>query len=129
MKKRVVVAGFGDTGLLVAIHLASDYEVVGVSPKPCLLSGQELGSRLTRPEAWKHDYLMEFGRYKKLDRVRTIQGLIAKIDTTKQCVTVDLPDGGEQVEAYDALVISSGVTNGFWRNDTLECMKDIIEGG
>jgi NADH dehydrogenase FAD-containing subunit len=128
MKKRVVIAGFGDTGLLVAIHLASDCQVVGVSPKPCLLSGQELGNRLTRPEAWKQDYLMEFGRYKKLDDVRTIQGSIAKIDTKKQCVHVDLPDGAEQVEAYDALVISSGVTNGFWRNDALESMKDIVDG-
>lgn len=128
MQKRVLIAGFGDTGLLVAVHLASDYEVVGISPKPCLLSGQELGARLTRPEAWKQDYLMEFGRYKKLDGVRTLQGLVSRIDTTNQCVRVDLPDGSEQIEPYDVLVISSGVSNGFWRNDAFEGMTDIIDG-
>lgn len=127
MKKRVLIAGFGDTGLLVAIHLASNYEVVGVSPKPCLLSGQELGGRLTWPEAWKQDYMMEFGRFKKLDGVRTIQGLISMIDTTAQCVNIDLPDGSEQVESYDVLVISSGVSNGFWRNDALEGLADITD--
>jgi NADH dehydrogenase FAD-containing subunit len=127
MKKRVLIAGFGDTGLLVAIHLASDCEVVGVSPKPCLLSGQELGSRLTRPEAWKQDYLMEFGRFKKLAGVRTIQGLISRIDTTGQTVSIALADGSEQVESYDVLVIASGVSNGFWRNDALEGLVDITE--
>ena len=127
MKKRIVIAGFGDTGLLVAVHLASDYEVVGISPKPCLLSGQELGNRLTRPEAWKQDYLMDFGRYKKLDGVRTLHGLITNIDTKEQCVSVDLPDRSEQVEAYDVLVISSGATNGFWRNDALEDLAEISD--
>jgi len=71
-----VIAGFGDTGLLVAIHLGTDFDIVGISPKPCLVSGQELGMRLTQPEAWKQDYLMPFSRYKKLRRVRTLPGLI-----------------------------------------------------
>lgn len=141
MNKRVVIAGFGDTGLLVAVNLGPQYEIVGVSPKPCLLSGQELGSRLVRPEEWKRDYLMEFGRFKKLDGVRTIQGSISGIDTTEQTVSIDLPDGsggspegnGEgqggsrQVEPYDVLVISSGVSNGFWRNDALEDLAEINE--
>ena len=63
MKKRVVIAGFGDTGLLVAINLGKDFDIVGISPKPCLVSGQELGMRLTQPKAWKKDYLMPFSRY------------------------------------------------------------------
>ena len=50
MKKRVVIAGLGDTGLLAAIHLGKAFDIVGISPKPCLVSGQELGARLTRPE-------------------------------------------------------------------------------
>lgn len=120
MKKRVVIAGFGDTGLLVAINLGSDFDIVGVSPKPCLVSGQELGMRLTQPQAWKRDYLMPFHRYRKLDGVRTVQGLITAIDTDNSNVTIRLPDGGEQVEPFDALVISSGATNGFWRNNALE---------
>ena len=42
-KPRVLVAGLGDTGLLTAIHLSSHVDVVGVSTKPGLVSGQELG--------------------------------------------------------------------------------------
>ncbi len=125
MKKRVVIAGFGDTGLLVAINLGNDFDIVGISPKPCLVSGQELGMRLTQPQIWKQDYLMPFQRYEKLDGVKTLQGLITAIDPDQSKVTVRLQDGSEQVEHYDALVISSGVTNGFWRNNLLEDIDSI----
>ena len=127
MTKRILIAGFGDTGLLVGIHLAADYEVVGISPKPCLVSGQELGVRLTQPETWKQDYLMAYDRYKKLDGVRTVHGLISGIDTIEQRVAVTLPDGGQQEEPYDVLVLASGVTNGFWRNDAIEDLNGIKE--
>lgn len=127
MKKRIVIAGFGDTGLLVAIHLAPEFDIVGISPKPCLVSGQELGVRLTRPEEWKQDYLMGFDRYEKLDGVRTVHGQISRIDPVGKQVHVTLPDASEQVEPYDVLVVSSGVTNGFWRNDALEERADIDE--
>lgn len=125
MKKRVVIAGFGDTGMLVAIHLGQDFDIVGISPKPCLVSGQELGVRLTQPQLWKKDYLMPFQRYKKLAGVRTLQGVITAIDPDHATVTARLLDGSEQVEHYDALVISSGVTNGFWRNAALEDLNSI----
>jgi apoptosis-inducing factor 2 len=125
VRKRVVIAGFGDTGLLVAINLGKDFDIVGISPKPCLVSGQELGMRLTQPQVWKRDYLMPFRRYKKLDGVRTLQGLITAIDPGQSTVTVKLQDGSEQVEHYDALVISSGVTNGFWRNNSLEDLDSV----
>ena len=135
MKKRVVIAGFGDTGLLVAIHLGSQFDVVGISPKPCLVSGQELGARLTRPSVWQQDYLMPFSRYKKLDGVKTLQGLISHIDTENNTVTVNLENEVDAIgEAaprqesalrqktvpYDVLLIASGVSNGFWRNNTIE---------
>ncbi|MEM7434954.1 MAG: FAD-dependent oxidoreductase [Myxococcota bacterium] len=120
MPQRVVIAGLGDTGLLAAIHLGQGLDVVGISTKPCLVSGQELGVRLTRPEVWKRDYLMAFGRYRKLDGVRVVQGRIEGLDPDRQRVRLRLPNGDEQVEAYDAVVISSGVTNGFWRTDTVE---------
>lgn len=120
MKKRVVIAGFGDTGLLVAINLGANFDIVGISPKPCLVSGQELGMRLTQPQLWKQDYLMPFARYEKLDGVRTLQGLVTSIDTRKSLVNVRLQNGDVQTEPYDALVISSGVTNGFWRNSAFE---------
>jgi len=128
LKQRIVIAGFGDTGVLVAIHLASEFEVVGISPKPCLVSGQELGTRLTRPEAWKRDYLMPFERYEKLDRVRTVQGQISRIEVAERHVVVRLPGGGEQIEGYDILVIASGVTNGFWRNPDIEDRAAVDEG-
>lgn len=41
-RKRVVVAGLGDTGVLTAIHLSRHADVVGISVKPALVSGQEL---------------------------------------------------------------------------------------
>jgi len=123
--KRIVIAGFGDTGLLVAINLAKDFEILGITPKPCLVSGQELGTRLTRPRAWKQDYLMPFRRYKKLDATKILQGLITSVDTENSTVTVKHLDGREQQEPYDALVIASGVTNGFWRNNKLEGLSAI----
>lgn len=125
MRKRIVIAGFGDTGLLVAAHLGKGFDVVGISPKPCLVSGQELGARLTQPEVWKQDYLMPFRRYKQLDEVTTIQGLITAIDSKDSSVTVQLQDGHQQRERYDALVISTGVSNGFWRTNTLEDLDSI----
>lgn len=43
-KKKVVIAGFGDTGLLAATRLAGQgFDVVGITPKPCHHSQQELG--------------------------------------------------------------------------------------
>ncbi len=126
--QRVVIAGFGDTGVLVAIYVGRGFEVVGISAKPCLVSGQELGTRLTRPELWKKDYLMHFGRYERLDDVRVVQGRITSIDVEAQSLRVELPSGETQVEPYDALVISSGVTNGFWRNAAVEDWASIAAG-
>lgn len=127
-RKKVVIAGFGDTGLLTAIHLADGFEIVGVSPKPLLVSGQELGIRLTRPDEWKRDYLMGFGRYEKLDGVRTVHGKIRGIDPEARRVEIDCADGSERVEEYDALVIASGVTNGFWRTAQVESEAEIEAG-
>ena len=51
-RPRVVIAGLGDSGLLTAIKLARHFDVVGISVKPALVSGQELGLRLARPKDW-----------------------------------------------------------------------------
>ncbi len=120
MGQRVVIAGFGDTGLLVGIHLGRGFDVVGISPKPCLVSGQELGTRLAHPEVWKQDYLMDFARYRRLDRTRRLHGLIESVDTERREVQVCLADGSRTVEVYDILVVASGVTNGFWRRPGIE---------
>lgn len=124
-KQRVVIAGLGDTGLLAATELAKSFEVIGVSPKPCLLSGQELGLRLTVPERWKRHYLLDFDRFKKLDRVQKIQAQIKEIDADNKQVSIQDVQGHVERLSYDALVIASGVSNGFWREPSLQTMSGI----
>jgi apoptosis-inducing factor 2 len=66
-RKRVVVAGLGDVGVLIAIRLARHADVVGISVKPALVSGQELGIRLSRPADWARDYWIPFDRFRRSD--------------------------------------------------------------
>lgn len=125
--KRVVVAGLGDSGLLTAIKLATaeDVEVVGISAKPGLVSGQELGWRLSRPGHWaKHNWIT-FDRYRGLDRVRTVHGELTGVDLVGRTVSVRGADGIETSEAFDALVIATGVSNGFWRQPTMQTADEI----
>ena len=77
-RRRVVIAGLGDSGVLTAIRLAGTADVVGISAQPALVSGQELGMRLTRPQEWARDYLVPFDRYRALDGVRTVQAKAVK---------------------------------------------------
>ena len=124
-RTRVVVAGLGDSGLLTAIHLARHADVVGISAKPELVSGQELGMRLTRPDYWAKDYRIAFDRYRRLDRVRTVHGTLVGLDLGARTVSVQGADGSTHSEPYDVLVISTGVTNGFWRQPTLQSADEI----
>ncbi|MGN6161380.1 MAG: FAD-dependent oxidoreductase [Marmoricola sp.] len=126
-RPRIVIAGLGDTGLLVAIHLARHAEVVGISSKPGLVSGQELGMRLTRPHEWRRDYWIPFDRYRRLDGVRTMHGTLTGLDPDARVVTVTTADGTPQEERYDALVISTGVTNGFWRTPDLQQAGEVSD--
>lgn len=127
-RPRVVVAGLGDSGLLTAIRLARFADVVGISAKPALVSGQELGVRLTRPAEWARDYLVPFDRYRALDPVRTVQARITGVDLAKRVVHAERPDGTPVAEPYDALVISTGVRNGFWRDAAVESAAEITAG-
>jgi NADH dehydrogenase FAD-containing subunit len=124
-RKRVVVAGLGDVGILAAIRLAKHFDVVGVSVKPGLVSGQELGVRLARPRDWARDYWIPFDRFRRLDRVRIIQGALTGVDLVARAVSGHGDNGTPFVEGYDALVISTGVSNGFWRRPTLQSAADI----
>ena len=124
-RPRVVVAGLGDSGLLTAIRLAGSADVVGVSAKPGLVSGQELGVRLTRPADWARDYLVAFDRYRALDRVRTVQAELTGLDLAGRTVHARRPDGSAIAEPYDALVISTGVSNGFWRRPGLQTADEV----
>lgn len=129
-RTRVLVAGLGDSGLLTAIHLARhrDLEVVGVSAKPGLVSGQELGMRLARPEDWARDYRIGFDRFRRLDGVRTVHGELTGLDLAAREVTVHRYDGAAATEPWDALVIATGVSNGFWRRPDLEGDTEVSAG-
>lgn len=118
-RKRVVIAGLGDTGVLTAIRLARRFDVVGISSQPGLVSGQELGVRITRPAEWARDYWISFDRFRGLDQVRTVQARITGLDLTARTLIGEHPDGTDLTAPYDALVIATGVTNGFWRQPDL----------
>ena len=125
-RPRVLVVGLGDTGVLTAIHLARhDLEVVGVATKPGLVSGQELGLRLADPQRWSEDYWVDFARYRRLDPVRRLAGRAISLDPAARTVTVRTAAGQDLVEAYDALVISTGVSNGFWRRPDLQTREEV----
>ena len=124
-KPRVVVAGLGDSGLLTAIHLSRHADLVGISAKPALVSGQELGTRLARPEDWARDYFIGFDRYRRLDGARTVHGTLTGLDLEARTVDVRLADGSTTAEPYDVLVISTGVTNGFWRRPDLQSLAEV----
>jgi NADH dehydrogenase FAD-containing subunit len=127
-RKRVVIAGLGDAGVLTAIHLSRHADVVGISVKPALVSGQELGIRLSRPDDWARDYWIPFDRFRRLDRVRKVQASLTGLDLAARTVSGRREDGTTIVEGYDALVISTGVANGFWRQPTLQSADDIGAG-
>lgn len=124
-RPRIVIAGLGDTGLLMAIHLSKHADVVGISTKPGMLSGQELGLRLARPREWVRDYWVSFDRYRKLDGVRRIHGVLLGADLDAKTVAVRDVDGNELHEPYDVLVIATGVTNGFWRKPVLQTAEQV----
>jgi apoptosis-inducing factor 2 len=124
-RKRVVVAGLGDVGILAAIRLAKHFDVVGISAKPGLVSGQELGVRLARPRDWARDYWIPFDRFRRLDPVRIVQGALTGVDLDARTVSGHGDNGETFVEEYDALVISTGVSNGFWRRPTVQSAADV----
>lgn len=124
-RKRVVVAGLGDVGLLTAIRLAKHADVVGISVKDALVSGQELGVRLSRPGDWARDYWIPFDRFRGLDRVRTVQAELTGVDLADRTVFARGSDGAAITEEFDALVISTGVTNGFWRQPIMQSGAEI----
>lgn len=123
-RKRVVIAGLGDTGVLTAVRLAGHADVVGISVKPALVSGQELGIRLSRPDEWARDYWIPFDRFHGLDDVRTVHATLTGVDLAARKVLVE-SDGVAVSEDYDALVITTGVANGFWRQPTVQSGTEI----
>ena len=126
--KRVVVAGLGDTGVLVAANLRKGLDVTAIGTRPALVSGQELGNRVADPEGWRQNYLLPLRRFRSLDRVQVLHGRITAVDLPAQEVAVELADGTTTTAPYDVLVIATGVTNGFWRNDQVEDLAGVEAG-
>ena len=124
-RPRVAIIGLGDTGLLVAVRLSRRFDVVGISTRPALISGMELGNRLTRPAHWRRNFFIGFERFRKLERVDVLHGRVTAVDPAAEEVDVELADGGRRRERYDALVIASGASNGFWRHDRVEHRSQI----
>ena len=123
-KPTVVVAGLGDTGIMVATRLARSYRVIAVTTRPALVSGQELGLRLTDPERWKRSYFVPLSRFLRLDSVDVRHGRITSADLQASSVRVQHLDGSTVDIGYDALVIATGASNGFWRDDRVEGLDD-----
>ena len=121
----MVVAGLGDTGVMIATRLSRTCDVVGVATRPALVSGQELGFRLTDPDRWRRTYLIPLARFRRLDRVRVVHGRIVAVDLERATVEVEQVDGNRVTEPYDALVVATGVTNGFWRHDRVEDLDTV----
>lgn len=120
-RPRVVVAGLGDSGLLTAIHLARhDVDVVGISSKPGLVSGQELGLRLARPDAWARDYRIGFERFRGLDGAEVVHDELTGLDVAARTVKTR-----HRTLRYDVLVVATGVSNGFWRRPGFQTEADV----
>jgi NADH dehydrogenase FAD-containing subunit len=119
-KPTVVVAGLGDTGVLVATRLSRSFNVIGVSTRPALVSGQELGTRLTDLPRWKRTYLVPYRRFRRLDAIDFIHGRITHTDLAGASVEVETAAGEQRHIDYDAFVIATGVSNGFWRHDRVD---------
>ena len=116
---RVVIIGMGDTGVLTASRLR-DVDVIGIAASPGLVSGQELGLRITRPALWARDYLIGYDRFKALDNVELVYGEATGLDPSRRELHV-----GERIVGYDVLVIASGTANGFWRQPTNKSLAEI----
>ncbi|GAA1052421.1 FAD-dependent oxidoreductase [Dietzia natronolimnaea] len=124
-RPRIVVVGLGDTGVLTAIALRRLGDVVGITAKPEFVSGQELGLRLARPEAWTRDYRIAYSRFRGLDHVRIVHGSATALDTENRIVRVTHADSSVAKEPYDVVVVATGVTNGFWRHPTLQDSRGV----
>ena len=128
-RPRVVVAGLGDTGVLTAVRLAKRYDVVGISAKPALVSGQELGLRLTRPEWWAPGLPPPLraapGARPGAARARRAH----RAGPGRPAGRGHRRRRGERPRSRTtSLVIATGVSNGFWRRPDVESAGQVAAG-
>ncbi len=57
--------------------------------------------------------------------MRTVHGTLTGVDLASRTVFVQRDDGSTESEPYEALIISTGVTNGFWRRPNLQSAVEI----
>jgi len=124
-RQKVAVIGLGDTGVLVASRLAHAFQVVAFTTKPSLVSGQELGKRLTDLRWWRAHYNISLADYRGLDAVEIHHARVDAVDTERQRITATTLSGESLATDYDLLVIASGTANGFWRNDDLRDASEV----
>lgn len=127
-KPTVVIAGLGDTGAPIAARLSRSCNVIGISTRPALVSGQELGTRLVDLPRWRRTYLIPYRRFRRLDAIEVVHGRITSVDLDASQVSVEVPSGATREIHYDHLVIATGVSNGFWRHDRVEDLAAIDAG-
>ncbi|MFM8529690.1 MAG: FAD-dependent oxidoreductase, partial [Ilumatobacteraceae bacterium] len=115
-------------GVMVATRLSRTCRVVAVTTRPALVSGQELGMRLTDPERWRRNYFVPLSRFRRLDNVEVRHGRVVSVDLEGAVARVEAANGSIDDLRYDALVIATGVSNGFWRSDRVEVLEDVATG-
>jgi len=121
----VVIIGMGDTGVLVAARLSRHFNVIGISTKPNLVSGQEVGKRLADLSWWNRYYNTPLRRFKALVGVEIHHAKAERVDLVNKRVAVVDKSNSETLIDFDFLVIASGTSNGFWRDDNLRSEAQI----
>ena len=84
--QRVVIIGMGDTGVLVATRLSRHFKVIGISTKPNLVSGQELGKRLADLGWWSRYYNTPLRRFKALAGIEIHHAKAERVDLANKWV-------------------------------------------
>jgi len=127
-RQKLVIIGMGDTGVLCAVRLSRQFDITAITTKTNLVSGQELGMRLTNPAWWQKQYNIPLQRYRHLQGVRLVHGRAESVDIASQHVEVQLANGEVSSVPYDYLLIASGASNGFWRDDRILSGGEIEAG-
>src|SRR3546814_17496839 len=68
-----------------------------------------------------------FDRFRGLDGVRIVHGTASSLHPESRRVSITLADGTTTTEKYDVLVIAAGVTNGFWREPSLQTSDGVSD--
>ena len=127
-RQKLAIIGMGDTGVLCAVRLSRQFDITAITTKTSLVSGQELGMRLTNPMWWQQHYNISLQRYRHLRGIRLVHGRAESVDIANQHVEVQSSNGEVSRVPYDYLLIASGASNGFWRNDRILTKREIEAG-